>query len=200
MNLGFKIRHFRKLRNLTLKELGTMVGVSEQAIGQYERNQREPNLVMLNKIALNLDIPVSFLVNDNDFENYMNGNIASFNKKGFEYSNKQKVNVLPAISIDDMKNKVNSMFPAFEAEINFLTNPNIEKCFNYSFKDLENRDYAELLINNIENAIKDTLLEIKENEDKGNIYVSCWGRWIDKNDTIYDNIKKIKDSFSKKDK
>lgn len=197
MDIGNKIRYFRKFRNLTLKDLAKMVDLSEQAIGQYERNQRKPNIDRINKIAESLDIPVTFLLSDDTFNNYMEGKLKNFNNRGYELNDGTKSTSLPAISLNDMKDTVNSAFPAFEAEINFLSNPNIEKCFNYSFRDLEEKEYSELLISNIENCIKNTLKEIEENEERGSIYAACWGRWIDKDNPRYENVKKIKESISK---
>lgn len=59
MDLGNFIRISRKKANLTLKELGEKVGVSEQAISQYERNIRIPSNEILKKIENELAINIS---------------------------------------------------------------------------------------------------------------------------------------------
>ncbi|MDU1280018.1 MAG: helix-turn-helix domain-containing protein [Clostridium sp.] len=59
--LGKNLRLLRKASNITMKELGSLVGVSEQAISQYERGLREPGIEILNKISHVLDIPYDFL-------------------------------------------------------------------------------------------------------------------------------------------
>ena len=56
MKVGENIRKLRKNKKLTLKDLGLKVDLSEQAIGQYERGDRTPNLEILNKIAEALDV------------------------------------------------------------------------------------------------------------------------------------------------
>lgn len=58
METGEIIRDLRKKQGFTLKQLGEKVGVTEQAISQYERGLREPNDELLIKIlrALNFDV------------------------------------------------------------------------------------------------------------------------------------------------
>lgn len=65
MNIGENIRNIRKKKNLTLKDLGNIINLSEQAIGQYERGERQPNISILNKIAIALDVSIIDLIGDN---------------------------------------------------------------------------------------------------------------------------------------
>lgn len=58
MNNGELIRNYRKRKKLTMKELGQKVGVSEQAISQYERSIRTPNVITLQKICSELNLPI----------------------------------------------------------------------------------------------------------------------------------------------
>lgn len=51
MELGNIIRENRKKAKLTLKELASSTGVSEQAISQYERNKRTPSTTTIKKIG-----------------------------------------------------------------------------------------------------------------------------------------------------
>lgn len=55
-----RLREARVSRAYTLVELGKKVGVSAQAISQYEIGTCKPSPIILNKIALELDFPVSF--------------------------------------------------------------------------------------------------------------------------------------------
>ena len=54
--LSKKIRAIRKQKGLTIKEVAKFVGVSEQAISQYERGIREPNLSTIDRIAEALNV------------------------------------------------------------------------------------------------------------------------------------------------
>ncbi|SQC23820.1 phage transcriptional regulator [Clostridium perfringens] len=58
MEIGEIIKKIRLEKGLTMKELGSKVGVTEQAISQYERNKRTPSDALLIKIfeALEFDI------------------------------------------------------------------------------------------------------------------------------------------------
>ena len=69
LSLGERIRTIRKNKKITLKELGVMIGVSEQAIGQYERGERELKFKTLLLIAKALGVPVSELLNEECEEN-----------------------------------------------------------------------------------------------------------------------------------
>lgn len=53
---GEKIRFYRQRKKISARELGEQVGVTAQAILQYERSEREPNKETINKIAIALDL------------------------------------------------------------------------------------------------------------------------------------------------
>lgn len=67
MNTGESIRHFRKEKGLTQKELGELLGVSPQMIAQYERGVRNPKKETLQKIAAALNVSPYDFFNDNLF-------------------------------------------------------------------------------------------------------------------------------------
>lgn len=56
MNIGENIRLARKNANLTQKELGEFLGVSQAMIGQYEKGIRNPKIETLGKIAHALNV------------------------------------------------------------------------------------------------------------------------------------------------
>lgn len=58
MNTGQLIRKYRKEKNLSMKQLGALINVSEQAISQYERGIRSIKLETLIDIseALNVEL------------------------------------------------------------------------------------------------------------------------------------------------
>ena len=59
MNTGNKIRYERKKQGLSMKQLGKMIGLSEQAISQYERGVRKISFDTLKKISKALEVPIS---------------------------------------------------------------------------------------------------------------------------------------------
>ncbi len=62
MVLGHRIRHFRRLRELTLDELGERVGKAAPYLSMLENGKREPRLGLINAVAGALDVPVTDLL------------------------------------------------------------------------------------------------------------------------------------------
>lgn len=58
---GEQIRKYRKFKNMTMKDLAIKLGVTEQAISQYERNIRTPNRETIIKISEILEIDINSL-------------------------------------------------------------------------------------------------------------------------------------------
>lgn len=69
-----RLRYYRNMRGLTMKELGNMVGCTEGAISNYERGTREPGYEMLLKLSEALGTDVSHLLGtapDDDVSEYL---------------------------------------------------------------------------------------------------------------------------------
>lgn len=59
-----KIRRYRKKLKLTIKELAERTGLSIGYISQLERDEAEPSLSSLRKIAKELDVPLYVLIQE----------------------------------------------------------------------------------------------------------------------------------------
>jgi repressor LexA len=59
--VGAKIKHYRKLRKMTQKELGLKIGVKHNTISGYESGTNEADQDMLFKIASILDVSINDL-------------------------------------------------------------------------------------------------------------------------------------------
>lgn len=57
-----RLREARKKKNITLKRLGELVGLSESAISQYENGKRQPDNDTLIKFANCLDVSTDYLL------------------------------------------------------------------------------------------------------------------------------------------
>ena len=55
-SLGQRIRYYRKKAGISQKDLAAAVGLSPNAISYYEKDKREPNILILMKIAKTLDV------------------------------------------------------------------------------------------------------------------------------------------------
>ena len=59
MDIGSKIRSFRKMKGISQRELAKRIGKSHSTVSKYEYNQRNPSPGTLVSIAENLDIKAS---------------------------------------------------------------------------------------------------------------------------------------------
>ncbi|MGF7103615.1 helix-turn-helix domain-containing protein [Limosilactobacillus caviae] len=57
-----RIKECRKAMGITQSELGNIVGLTNNTISRYELNEREPNLVMWERLARALHVSPSYLV------------------------------------------------------------------------------------------------------------------------------------------
>lgn len=64
-----KIKEYRKLRNLTQKELGEKIGVKHNTISGYENGTNEPEQDLLFKIASALEISINDLFPPTKYSN-----------------------------------------------------------------------------------------------------------------------------------
>ncbi len=62
MNVGDRIKYFRKAENLSQDKLASKSGLSRNAISNYELNKRQPNIVVLKKIADALKVDIDDLI------------------------------------------------------------------------------------------------------------------------------------------
>lgn len=67
---GDRLRSLRKNKtSLTMKELGKLIGVSESAVGMYERGEREPDFETTDKIASYFNVTTDYLLGRSDIKN-----------------------------------------------------------------------------------------------------------------------------------
>lgn len=62
MTIGEKIKNIRTLKGLTQKSLAEKAGISQSAITYYEKNERIPSAVILEKIATALNVSMLDLI------------------------------------------------------------------------------------------------------------------------------------------
>lgn len=90
LSIGEKIRKYRKQQNLTMKQLGERLDITEQAVSQYERNIRTPNTKSIFKISEILGIEPSKIDEDLNIISKYNlenlGNSTSYNPIVIEFS------------------------------------------------------------------------------------------------------------------
>lgn len=80
MSIGKNIARFRKAKGLTQAELGDLLGVSNQAVSKWESEITMPDVMLLPKIAKELQIAIDDLyeeINDEAFFDYKASKISS---------------------------------------------------------------------------------------------------------------------------
>lgn len=68
-----QIRSLRKEKNITMKRLGEIIGVSESAVSQYENGKRQPDNETLIKIANCFGVTVDYILGRNN--DYSSSNV-----------------------------------------------------------------------------------------------------------------------------
>lgn len=61
MLCGDRLRELRKGKALTQGKLGTLLGISQSAVGMYERGEREPDSTLLSRIADFFGVTIDYL-------------------------------------------------------------------------------------------------------------------------------------------
>ncbi len=65
MSIGENIKTFRTAKMMTQEQLAEKAGISRVALGNYEREERTPNLDILEKLAVALDTSTYIIINLN---------------------------------------------------------------------------------------------------------------------------------------
>ena len=60
--MGNRIRELRKAKNMTLKDLGKILGVAESTVSQYETGKRQPDNETLLMLGEFFGVPVGYLL------------------------------------------------------------------------------------------------------------------------------------------
>lgn len=184
MDLGTKIKNLRLKENLTQSELAKKANISRVALGQYERNQREPSWKILKNIASSLNVSITYLTDDieeadlkkiiiNDIDAHTKfftdekskslvaKSIALFNSEN-EYLTNEKIKELINENINEgLPLDVSAMKPSDLEKIEEIRNFNIQKDKDMAYLGLSIPQY-----------LFDVILEFTHNSTNKNIDAS----------------------------
>lgn len=62
MFLGSKIKELRENRNISQKELGECIGVSDVMISMYEQNKKNPSIPTITKLSEYFGVSIDYLL------------------------------------------------------------------------------------------------------------------------------------------
>ncbi|HBF0791719.1 TPA: helix-turn-helix domain-containing protein [Clostridioides difficile] len=156
MGIGENIKTFRKDRRMTQEQLAEKAGISRVALGNYEREERVPNLDILEKLATALDTSTDIIMNLHKFSldeihelNITDGNDIPLTEEKYAYI-KEKIDFYTSEIIEAPHHALESYY---------------QRAFMYAILgDYENAiaDYTKVIETN--SKYKNALLE------RGNLY------------------------------
>lgn len=68
INIGERLREFRKSKNLSLKKLGEMTNLTSSLLSQIEKGYTNPSINTLKIISKNIDIPLYLFFKEESFQ------------------------------------------------------------------------------------------------------------------------------------
>lgn len=83
IDVGKMIASIRNDRGYSQQQLANKLGITKQAVSNYERGLREPDYVTLEAIADVLNVPVSMLISRDEQEKALNDIYATYPKEAF---------------------------------------------------------------------------------------------------------------------
>ncbi|HBF2862384.1 TPA: helix-turn-helix domain-containing protein [Clostridioides difficile] len=175
MGIGENIRTFRVDRGMTQEQLAKKAGISRVALGNYEREERTPNLDILEKLAEIFDVSVDIIINLHKLD------------LGELYD--LKINFSKNIPLTKMQ------YNNIIEEIDYHTT-NILNKQNNLFCDFSQRGFLYVLLDKYEYAINDYTNALKRNPEDKDIYYSravlyqLLG-YKEKSDADYDKIDEL---------
>lgn len=163
MSLGENIKKYRKLKGLKQSELAELTGVSRVAIGNYERGDRTPNVDIIGRISIALDIPFNDLIKNSLLPENNDNKMLEYIYSNHDYLEIKKEEILSDISfiaakenpsLDNFHNLLDWFSYDERLEIiNFLITA--FKVKFYEVYNEERKNSIEHAINQIENDFKD---------------------------------------------
>lgn len=80
MSIGEKIKHCRESMGLSQGKLSKLSGIAQSSISYIESGNKKPNIETISILAKALDVPVSFLLDNDQANNSLPPNLAELVK------------------------------------------------------------------------------------------------------------------------
>lgn len=150
MTIGERIRNTRKAKHLTQKQLGELTGIAEPTIRRYELGKLNPKYETIVKIAEALNVTPEFLMGKEDLiDLYMKGAKKWSTDFRFTDDQKHRIREFLAGSTSKLKEIINAMADAEQADGKILMNPHLQRTLddisNWTANALKyvNNDYSD---------------------------------------------------------
>ncbi|MDD2235353.1 MAG: helix-turn-helix transcriptional regulator [Desulfitobacteriaceae bacterium] len=99
-----RLKMLRRKMNLTQKELGEKIGLSNKTISNYEKRDRQPDNETLLKLANFFDVSVSYLLGETDNPKLLDDTIVLLTDKDLKHMQEETREMVYSI-IDTIKRK-----------------------------------------------------------------------------------------------
>lgn len=166
MDLGNNIKKIRIMKNISQAELAELAGINRVTLGNYERNNRIPNIKNLEQIAKALNVSVSALTKDDQMETLMQNVLNDVTLLT------QRINLYEEIS----KNLLSITNSFSKTTIDLInSNEGLVKMLQNKNVSIENANLQEsnnTIINNLD-KIKELLININSKISTDNENLKC---------------------------
>lgn len=130
MSIGERIKRSRNDKNLSLRELASMVELSASFLSQIEQGKASPSIENLKKIANSLDVRVSYLIEDEEVKKNSDLIRESERKSVESVDSNTKISLLTSSNIEKtMEPILYEIGPGGESGRDFYTHPGEEFIF-----------------------------------------------------------------------
>ncbi len=107
---GENLKTLREIHNLSQKELGEQLDVSDTMISMYEQNKKQPSLTTITKMATYFNVSVDYLIGLKEQDDEMPEKIRAVARGIMELpeeNRKLAINIIKSLSkkADEAKNK-----------------------------------------------------------------------------------------------
>lgn len=203
MSIGSRIRHYRESNGMTQTDLASRIGVTCQAISQYERDIRQPKSKMAIEIARALSVDVSLLYKDLDESKSIDNinlqdRIYNTISKHYEEQGKEIVDIVYSIVNEMWTIKIAERYTAHGNKIKVrvveerMTEVEVYNLINENKEERISSTHIRYIIRCLDNEIKryEDILKVLEDNDVDDNTKNTIKNKIEYIDNIVDMLEK----------
>ncbi|MGK9299647.1 helix-turn-helix domain-containing protein [Melissococcus plutonius] len=152
---GEKLRDIRVLNGLSRKELAELIGISEQAVWQYENSTIYPRLDIMSKFSRFFNVDPRFFINENKLLYVVREESIAYRNVDREQRAKTSSEAMYLEFVNDLVCKMNNKFSGINGLINSITlyvekmrasGKDISECASYVRQKLNIQSNRDLLL------------------------------------------------------
>ncbi|NSN07014.1 ImmA/IrrE family metallo-endopeptidase, partial [Enterococcus faecalis] len=118
---GEKLRDIRMLNGLSRKELASLIGISEQAIWQYENSTIHPRIDIISEFSRFFNVDSRFFITKNTLSYKVREESIAYRNVDREQRSKTSSEAMYLEFVDDLISQMNNKFEGISGLINYIT-------------------------------------------------------------------------------